>query len=85
MARKLSDVRDALNSDMETDQQARKLARVAAAHVAPKAMEMEKKLEDAFRRIPQADRLRGESKAARKSARDLLDAVEQEFTNGKKQ
>ena len=76
MAKGLSGIRKALKSRLETDQQARKLAKEAAAVLDPKAAAAAKKLEGAFRSIPMADRLRGDSKAARKTALDLLDDAE---------
>jgi hypothetical protein len=76
MAKDLSGIRKALKSGLETDQQARKLAKEAAAVLDPKAAATAKKLEGAFRSFPMADCLRGDSKAARKSALDLLDDAE---------
>lgn len=77
MAKDLSTIRKALKGDVYTDLQARKLAKEAAASLNPTAAATEKKLKEAFRLIPLAEQLRGESKAARKSALDLLDDAEQ--------
>jgi len=76
MSKDLSAIRKALKGGLGTDQQARKLAKEAAAVLDPKAAATARKLEGAFRSIPIADQLRGDSKAARKSAIDLLDEAE---------
>ncbi|UDL89555.1 hypothetical protein LGH82_31640 [Mesorhizobium sp. PAMC28654] len=57
---------------------------MAAAALNPEATATGEKLEEAFRLIPIADQLRGESKAARASAIELLDQAETEATHKKK-
>ena len=51
MAKDLSAIRKALKSGLGTDQQARKLAKEAAAVLDPKAAATAKKLEGAFRQF----------------------------------
>ena len=70
---KLSDVRAKLKSEVRTQQQARKLARLAAAALDPDAEEMRERLERSFGEIPIADQFRGESAAARDNAVKVLD------------
>ncbi|WP_192183238.1 hypothetical protein [Mesorhizobium amorphae] len=65
-----------MKDDVGTDLQARKLAKEAAVSLHPHAAATERKLQQAFRLIPVAKRLRGESEAARNAALDLLDEVE---------
>lgn len=84
MSKELSDIRKALKNDVRTQQQARKLAKVAAAALNPKATATGEKLEEAFRLIPIADQLRGESTAAREFAIEVLDQAERESTHKKK-
>ena len=76
MAKQLSKIRRALKDNVETDLQARKLAKEAAASLNPHAAATEQKLQQAFRLSPVAKRLRGESEVARNAALDLLDEVE---------
>jgi len=78
MRKELSDIRKALKSGVRTELQASKLAKEAAAALNPKAKATGEKLEEAFRLIPIADRLRGESAAARESAIELLDQAAKE-------
>ena len=83
MRKELSDIRQALKSGVRTELQASKLAKVAAAALHPKATATGEKLEEAFRLIPIADQLRGESAAARESAIELLDQAAKEATHKK--
>ena len=83
MRKELSGIRKALKSDVRTEMQARKLAKVAAAALNPEAMATGEKLDEAFRLIPVADRFRGESAAARQSAIDLLDEAAKEAASKK--
>ena len=78
MAKQLSNVRRVLKDNVETDLQARKLAKEAAASLHPQAAATEQKLLEAFRLIPVAKRLRGESEAARHAALDVLDEAEKD-------
>jgi hypothetical protein len=84
MRKELSDIRKALKNDVRTELQASKLAKVAAAAINPKATATGERLEEAFRLIPIADQLRGESTAARQSAIELLDQAEKEASHKKK-
>ena len=84
MRKELSDIRKALKNDVRTEMQARKLAKVAAAALNPEATATGEKLDEAFRLIPVADQLRGESAAARQSAIELLDEAAKEAASRKK-
>ena len=83
MRKELSDIRKALKSGVRTELQASKLAKVAAAALNPKATATGEKLAEAFRLIPIADQLRGESAAARESAIEVLDQAEKEAAHKK--
>ena len=72
---RLSDVRARLKEGVSSQQQARKLARVAAAALDPEA-EMRERLERSFGEIPIAEQFRGESAAARDNAVKTLDSAE---------
>lgn len=72
MADKLSDVRRALKTGVETALQARQLARTAVTTLDPDAEKTREQLQQAFAEIPIAEQLRGESAAARKSALKAL-------------
>jgi hypothetical protein len=73
---KLSAVRAQLKDGISTRQQARKLARFAAAALNPDADETRERLERSFGEIPIAEQLRGESAAARDHAVKTLDQAE---------
>jgi hypothetical protein len=73
---RLSDVRATLKDGVRSQQQARKLARVAAAALNPDADEMRERLERSFGEIPIAEQFRGESAAARDHAVKMLDEAE---------
>ena len=73
---RLSDVRARLKEGVSTQQQARKLARVAAVALDPEADEMRERLERSFGEIPIAEQFRGESAAARDNAVKTLDNAE---------
>lgn len=75
MRDKFDDIRKTLKTEITTELQAKKLAQVAAAAIAPEAMKMERRLEDAFRAIPKAVQLRGESDTARQAALDALESA----------
>lgn len=83
MAKRLSNIRKILKDSVETDLQATKLAKEAAATLHPQAVATEQKLLEAFRLIPVAKRLRGESEAARNAALDLLDQAENDSAKKK--
>lgn len=84
MRDKIDDIRKTLKSHVGTEWQAKKLAQVAAAALAPEAMKMERRLVDAFRAIPKAGQLRGESEAARQAALDALEEAVKEADAGAK-
>lgn len=84
MRKELSDIRKSLKNDVRTEMQARKLAKVAAAAINPKATATGEKLEEAFRLVPVADQLRGESAAARQSAIELLAEAAKEAASKKR-
>lgn len=73
MKDKLSKVRDQLKNDVHSELQAKRLAHEATAALSPDATAAADSLAEAFRAIPIADRLRGDSEAARQSALDALD------------
>ena len=73
---RLSDVRATLKDGIRSQQQARKLARVAAAALNPDADEIRERLERSFGEIPIAEQFRGESAAARDNAVKTLDSAE---------
>ena len=73
---RLSDVRARLKEGVSSQQQARKLARVAAVALDPEADEMRERLERSFGEIPIAEQFRGESAAARDNAVKTLDDAE---------
>jgi hypothetical protein len=76
MTDKLVDLRKLIRGEgPKTAEQARKLARTALGAAAPEAMRLAEKLTDALEAIPIAEKLRGESEAARQSALDAVDDV----------
>lgn len=75
MTDKIDDIRKKLESGVSTDSQAKILAQAAAAAIAPEAMKMQRRLDEAFRAIPQADGLRGESEQARQTAIAALESA----------
>jgi hypothetical protein len=75
MKDKLSKVKDQLRTGVHSELQAKHLAHEATAALSPDAMAAADALAEAFRAIPIADRLRGESEAARQSAINALDEV----------
>jgi len=70
---RLGEIKRRLKSGVQNQNQARILAREAAALLNPEATETRHSLEEAFGQIPIADQFRGESKAARKSAINALE------------
>ena len=76
MADKLGDIRRQLKSGVRSQQEARNLAREAAARLNPDAVETRERLDEAFGQIPIADQFRGESEAARQAAIEALDKLE---------
>jgi len=76
MPDRLSDVRRALKTGVDTELQARQLARTAATTLDPEAEETRERLQQAFADIPVAEQFRGESAAARRSALQALDEAE---------
>lgn len=81
MSRKLDAVRRALKDGVATDLEARRLAKTALSELNPQAFALEEKLTHAFRQIPVADQLRGDSERARDTALEILIDAERQSKN----
>lgn len=85
MSDKIEHIRKSLKDSIKTELQAKKLAQVAAAAIAPEAMKMERRLDDAFRAIPKAEQLRGELAKAREAALEALESAVKEARKAERQ